>query len=259
MSIVIFIPVGVEYTDKIPGGIVNTIGNDEPEELTVKKDNHQRTFLVKNDDGSLDIFNLVKRTTADLVLPDNRMAITFVDYHKHFDMIPLKEIGLEVIIGNGLSIKDSIINLMNVIKSLQRGRSYLYTVLDKDYNRVTTKNNKIEISKNAVFNNIGKYLLSQVRREETDIEDIEKGYVTITNPSQISGDWVKSAVQNGINISNEDEVPLQILTQQNKETDQSNHSVSPPPETTEPSPITPGSPRDTAISPQESIDTPEEV
>lgn len=74
MSTVIFIPVGVEYTDKIPGGIVNTIGNDEPEELTVKKDNHQRTFLVKNDDGSLDIFNLVKRTTADLVLPDNRMA-----------------------------------------------------------------------------------------------------------------------------------------------------------------------------------------
>ena len=218
MSSVIFIPIGEEYTEYMPGGVVNSIGNDENEELTVQKDNHQRSFLIRNDDGSLEIFNLVKRTTADLVLPDNRMSfITFVNYHKHFDKIPLKEIGLDVIIGKDLNMKDGIINTTNTIQSLQKGRSYQYTILDKDYNPIITRNNKVEISKSSKSKNIGKDLLSQVRREEIEIDDIEKGYITIVEPGKITGDWVKSALQRTINITKEDEIPLQILNQKTEE------------------------------------------
>jgi len=230
MSIVIFIPIGEEYTDLtggMEGGIVNKIGNEKPENLTVKNDNHQRTFLVKNDDDSLEVFNIVKRTTADLVLPDNRMAlITFVDYHKHFNKIPLKEIGLDVIIEKDLNIKDSLINTINTIQSLQRATSYRYIILDKDYNKLTTNNIEIPNKRNilnavkdiVIDNSIGKTLLLKVKQKEQNdgngefVKNLDKGYITIIEPSKITEEeWIKNAVESGINITDEEEIPLDIM------------------------------------------------
>lgn len=199
-------------TEGVSGGVVNTIGGDDnqPQELNVTQDNHQRTFLVKNPDGSLEIMNVVKRTTADLVLPDNRMAsVMFVDYHRSFDTIPLDTFGLRVIIGRDLSLKDSIVNTMNTIHSVEKGRKYQYIVFNERYEPITD-NKEIEIPEYATLDpmNPGGYLLTLVKREEPDITDIKEGYITIIRPDIITPTWFESAVMNGISIVKEDEVPI---------------------------------------------------
>lgn len=215
MSIVIFIPIGEEHMDLtgggMEGGIVNKIGNDKTEELNVQKDNHQRTFLVRNDDDSLEVFNLVKRTTADLVLPDNRMSlVTFVDYHKHFDTISLDTLDLKIIIENGLNLKDSIINTKKTVESLHKATEYQYKIFNKNYEPIIIENNKIE--RQNTNSSIGKTLLSKVKQQNKDIKDIEQGYVTIIKSSKITKEWIKNAVQTRINITDEEEVSLDIMS-----------------------------------------------
>jgi hypothetical protein len=227
MSSVLFIPVG-EMTDDEKGGVVNSIGDNEEgtQDYTVRNDNHQRTFLVKNDDGSLEVFNVLKRTTADLVLPDNRMpTITLVDYHTIFKKIPIDTFGLGVIIGTDLSIKDALTNTMNTINSVKEGGKYRYIIFNSEYKpKRATK--EIEIPDGAIMGEPGNYLLSLLQR---DIPDITSGYITLIQPPNTTDDelqkWFESSITNRISISKEDEKPIVIqMAERNNGEDDSKES-----------------------------------
>lgn len=220
MTSVVFIPLGGEIKDSASAGIVKSIGDDNVSVMNIQQDNHQKSFIVKNNDGSLEIFNVMKRTTADLVLPDNRMStITIVNSHKIFDHIPLDNFGLQVIISSELSILDSIEDIIRTMDSVKHDGEYQYILLDEE-NKPKSSVKRIKLNLPESFKINGMTLLQEVQKKEikdNDIRDIKTGYITCLNPSMFKEEWLTHSIV--ITNKTEEERPIRItsLTQSNQE------------------------------------------
>lgn len=210
MSSVIFIPIGGTITDISNGGVVQSIGEGDTPEITVRNDGFQRTFLIKNDDDTLEVLNLMKRTTADLVLPDNRMStITIVDFHKRFDKIPIEESRPRVIISTDSNLKDSIQALSKTIQDVQSAKTFKFVVFDET-NKDITNTGEVSLQGNSI-DTYKKVELKRIFQKENPDVEIKEVYVTLVNPERINTDWIQTAIMNGIQLTAEDEIPIPSL------------------------------------------------
>lgn len=201
MTSVVFFTKPSKNPDVENAGVVKKVGDsDSTPELNVKNDNHKKTFLIRNDDGSVELITILKRSTADLVLPDNRMgSVTIVESHMILKNIPLNTFGLDIVIPTDMNIMDSMKEIQNIIGSLQYDQGYDYVLFDEDYNPISDKRNVILKKGIGSLKSIpdGNTLLKEVKKEElkNDIRDIKKGYICNIPYDKLNTEWLNNIVE----------------------------------------------------------------
>jgi hypothetical protein len=218
MTSVIIRPIGsdtIDQTDNV--GVLKDIGLDEEfEGFVIENDNYERTFLVKNDDGSIEIFRVQNRTTADLVLPDNRIPTIFlVVDHRILKPIPYDTFGLKIVAPSDKTILESIADLEVTMGSLIRDGTYEYKLLDEEGNEIKSTTVSIEIEDNKPMN--GLTILQEIQNQEQEqFPEINVGYLTLLDLENFSPEWIR----NGYTIKTEKEKPIKLFNGEKKVDDE---------------------------------------
>lgn len=227
MSSVVFIAPGETNSSFSNGETVINVGGD-PSELNLEVTNvgYQNTFIIKNpDDGSVELYTIMKRPTFDLVLPDNRMGvITIVSSYKKIDRIPIQDFGGSIIVNTDATLEERVNGVLDILKSFESGNTVQYVIFNESFEKI--KEGSLEIPKN-MFRSILKKIsgdesqmsaqamINLVRRNEGNITDIKNAYFTNAVVSDITSDWLQGSISKNVELTTSKEEQIKGLIRRN--------------------------------------------